>query len=93
MTDSTFYAKMWAERLHVCEECDRFLGDKMSRIFISHILSKGAWNYYRHDPRNINILCPFHHQQWEFKGDRNSMKIYKKNLETMNKLKLEYYDR
>lgn len=71
MTDDTFYKKVWKEKNTICEECGRKLW-VFNRIFISHVLSKGAYPSYRHDMRNVNILCTEHHQQWEF-GNRKSM--------------------
>lgn len=60
-----------------------------SSVYVSHILTRGAHPDMAHDPRNINILCFNHHNQWE-NGDRRAMRIYEKNVETIELLKNEY---
>lgn len=88
--DRVLYDSVWAIRPHNCEECGASLGDHPDAIYFSHILSKGAHPAMRHDNRNINLLCPDHHRQWEF-GGRKNMRIFETNLETMEELKSEYY--
>lgn len=95
MSDQEFYELAWNTLPHRCEECGMYL-QNFSRGFVSHILTKGAYPSYRHDIRNVNILCQGPgtnqcHEKWEF-GSRKSMKIWGKNEETMITLKHEYYD-
>lgn len=82
-TDKEFYLEVWQSRPHFCEECHKNLdipdykteiGDPIPTLF-SHRTSKGARQDLRHDPENINLLCPTCHHKWEF-GNRRSMKIY-----------------
>jgi len=89
MTDTQFYKEIWEERPHRCIECGEPLRVFMA-INFSHILTKKSYPSYRHDKRNIDLLCFGHHQKWEF-GDRKSMKIWKKNEPLMQELKLEYH--
>ncbi len=77
-TDDAWYKYQWKTRRHFCEECGKFLGDKLSHMFVSHIISKGSHPALRTHVDNCNILCADHHQQYEF-GDRKSMKVYEKN--------------
>jgi len=74
-----------AQETPFCEECGVRLHN-ISRINISHILSKGSNPALRNHPNNYNILCITHHEQWEF-GDKKAMKIYNKNQLTIQKLK------
>lgn len=83
-----FFQWVWDHKPHYCEECLRPL-NKFAAIYCSHILSRGAHPEMATDPRNINILCFNHHQQYEF-GDRGNMRIMKKNAAIIQKLKDEY---
>lgn len=83
-----FFHWVWLHKEHFCEECGRPLTE-YSATFCSHILSRGAHPEMAIDPRNINILCFNHHQQYEF-GDRQSMRIFAKNQQTIEKLKFDY---
>lgn len=74
-----FYKWCWDNNPHYCEECAAPLHGYSSK-FVSHILSRGANPEKAHDPRNKNILCFNHHQQWENETQRKEMRIYKKNL-------------
>lgn len=83
-----FYRWCWEHKSHICEECMRPLRE-YSATYVSHILTKGAHPETAHDPRNVNILCFNHHNQWE-NGNRESMRIYLGNARTIEQLKKEY---
>lgn len=83
-----FYRWCWEHKPHICEECMRPLRE-YSATYVSHILTKGAHPEMAHDPRNVNILCLNHHNQWE-NGNRESMRIYLGNMKTIEQLKKEY---
>lgn len=83
-----FYRWCWNHLPHICEECLRPL-DQYSATYVSHILTRGAHPAQAHDPRNVNILCFKHHSVWE-NGDKESMRIYRKNLATIEELKKDY---
>lgn len=87
-SNNRFYHWMWEHKPHYCEECLKPL-QNYSATWISHILSRGAFAEMAHDPRNINILCGRHHDQWE-NGDRKAMRIYPGNLKTIELLNSEY---
>ena len=87
--DNAFYEEVWNSKPHCCEECHKSL-PVFNKSYISHIISKGSNVAFRHDKRNINILCFSCHQQWEF-GDKRSMRIYSKNSKIIEDLNLEYH--
>lgn len=87
----TFVFDIWSERIQkfgrvICEECGKELGDTPTGFCVSHIISKGARPDLYFDKRNINILCPDHHRQWEF-GIRENMRIFARNQLTITELK------
>lgn len=84
-----FYRFVWDNKPHICEECFRPLNN-YSATYVSHILTRGANPEIAHDPRNVNILCPSCHGRWE-NGDREGMRVYRKNRQIIEKLKQEYY--
>ena len=83
-----FYRFCWDHYPHICEECMRPLR-QYSATYVSHILTRAAHPEMAHDCRNINILCFNCHNRWE-NGDRQNMRIYRKNVLTIEQLKLEY---
>ena len=84
-----FYKWTWDNKPHYCEECLHPLYD-YSAVYISHILTRGAYPEMAHDPRNINILCGQCHSRWEHKTTRGSMRIYLSNLQRIDDLTREY---
>lgn len=83
-----FYKWVWAHKPHYCEETMKPLHE-YSAVYVSHILTRGAYPEMAHDPRNCNILCFEMHNRWENK-DRQNMRIYAKNQKTIEMLKREY---
>lgn len=83
-----FFHWIWDHKPHYCEECMKPLHD-YSAVYCSHILTRGAHPEMAHDPRNINILCFRHHNQWE-NGDKKSMRIYPGNMRIINELLEDY---
>ena len=84
-----FFRFVWERKPHCCEECMKPLRH-YSAVYCSHILTRGAHPEMAHDPRNINILCFEHHNQWEHATTRKTMRIYNKNLTTIKLLTREY---
>lgn len=84
-----FYVWSWENNEHYCEECGKPL-QGYSAKFISHILTRGAHPEMAHDPRNKNILCFQHHQNWEDERKRKDMRIYKTNLKIIEILINDY---
>ena len=87
--NARFYKYIIDHKPHVCEECGRPIRYP-SAINVSHILSRGAHPEMAHDPRNVNILCPKHHSEWEDATTRRGMLIEPKNERTIKQLKKEY---
>ena len=83
-----FYRYCWQNKGHYCEECMRPLHE-YSAVYCSHILSRGAYPEMAHDPRNINILCFKHHNEWE-NGNRKAMRIYPHNRLIIQELLKDY---
>lgn len=86
-----FYRWCWNNKIQVCEECLKPLGD-YAAIYISHILTKGGKAHMAHDPRNVNLLCYKHHNLWEFGTieKKSKMNIYHKNEKIIEVLKSDY---
>lgn len=84
--DADWYNGILATAKAVCEECNSPIAT-MSRVNVSHILSKGSHTGFRNHELNYNILCFKHHDQWEF-GDKKAMKIYEQNQLTIQEIKL-----
>lgn len=83
-----FYKWVWAHKPHRCEETLRPLRS-YSSVYISHILTRGAFPEMAHDPRNCNVLSYEMHERWE-NHDRQNMRIYKENCKVIELLKSEY---
>jgi sugar phosphate isomerase/epimerase len=83
--DRELWARVWADRKHVCEECGVGLGNEPLPHFFSHILTKQAHPKLRHVDEVIQLLCYEHHAQWEF-GKRSEMRTYKLNQERIQDL-------
>ena len=87
-----FFHWVWNHKPHYCEECMKPLHN-YSATFCSHILTRGAHPEMSHDPRNINILCFYHHNMWEDNTQRQKMRIYERNQLIIKKLITEYASR
>ena len=85
---SKFYRWCWDHKEQICEETGTPL-HSYSAKYISHIMSRGAHCEKSFDPRNVNILSPAAHTQWET-GDRETMRIYWRNQTTIIRLNNEY---
>jgi len=90
--DEETYEAVFYLNPNSCEECGTPLPDVfrdaegfvLMRNQYSHIHTKSSHPELRNDPRNFNRLCGSCHNKWEF-GDRESMRIYPKNKEYMEK--------
>ena len=91
--DIKFYKYCWEVLDHYCQETGWWLKN-YSAVYVSHILSRGAYPEMRWDIRNINILNFESHRLWEFGTieQKQKMKIYPKNIEIINLLKEEYLE-
>ncbi len=83
------FLEIWRERKHKCQCCPQELGDDPLPVFFSHILSKGAYVFYRLTKLNIMLMCPTCHHEWEF-GDKSQEK-FKLARMIAEKLKRMYY--
>lgn len=84
-----FFKWIWEHKTKVCEECFKPLR-QYSAVYISHILSRGAYPECAVDPRNVNILCFDCHNKWEHKTTRTSMRIYPSNQRIIEELLEDY---
>lgn len=87
--NSKFYKWCLAHKPNICEECGKPIR-YASATNVSHILSRGAHPNKAYDCRNTNILCFECHSKWEDATTRKDMKIYDKNMRTIEMLKDEY---
>lgn len=83
-----FFRWIWNHKLHYCEECMKPLNG-YSAVYCSHIITRGSHPEMAHDPRNINILCFEHHNNWE-NGNRERMRIYPANQRMIKELINDY---
>lgn len=83
--EKNVFEKIWAERLHRCEVCDRPIIRKKNEVdMFSHVLSKGASTVMRLDEDFILIMgngkypnCD-HHATWENRTENmRDMEIWK----------------
>ena len=83
-----FFKWVWEHKTHYCEECMKPLRG-YSAVYCSHIITRGSHPEIAHDPRNINILCFEHHNQWE-NGKRERMRIFPGNEKIIKELMQDY---
>lgn len=83
-----FFKWVWEHKPHYCEECMKPLRG-YSAVYCSHIITRGSHPEIAHDPRNINILCFEHHNQWE-NGKRERMRIFPGNEKIIKELMQDY---
>lgn len=97
--DQNFYQEIWDERDHGCMECialnpdedSNHLGDVPNKWYFAHVLSKQAYPKFRHNKKNIIIMCPDHHTKLDH-GDKTKLKCWPELEELTQELKREYYE-
>ncbi len=78
------------DRCH-CTECGCDIGgDTMNPFSVAHIISKGANTALRSDVRNMILLCPDHHTEFDNEA-RSKMKVFDQTEEIREQLNLEYH--
>lgn len=55
--EKQLFEEIWAERPHICTNCEKSLGDEPKVYFFAHIKSKGSSSKLRLDKKNIRLLC------------------------------------
>jgi 5-methylcytosine-specific restriction endonuclease McrA len=68
--DKEFYADLWANSPHKCQQCGCGLGREPLTLFFHHLLPKSTYPQFRHTPENIMILCRDCHAQAETNIDK-----------------------
>jgi hypothetical protein len=87
--EKDLFLEIWNERPHVSEVSGKPIKEFDIRCF-SHTLTKGAYPSMRLSKKNIVLMTPEEHHEWEF-TDRKDPKWDKiKKLE--QELKQEYYN-
>ena len=84
-----FYRWCWEHYPHICAECMRPLR-QYSATYVSHIMTRGAHPEAAHDPRNVRILCFNHHNQYEQRPTRKTMRIFADTERVISELKADY---
>lgn len=90
--EKIFFHKIWAERPHFCEVCNKDLGKDPSPIYFSHIIPKSRKPDLRLDPDNIEILCTEHHHIWDF-GTRDQIRALNNSQKKKDYLEKNDYNR
>jgi len=55
--DLRVYNEVWNERSHICVSCGIGLGNELKTYHIEHCLPKSVYPQYRHDKRNLFLIC------------------------------------
>jgi hypothetical protein len=55
LKDEAFYNYVWKHREHFCQECGAKINFSVDSFH--HILPKAKYPYFRHDERNVVLLC------------------------------------
>lgn len=55
--DRQFYMGIWLGRKHICNFCKIHLGNEARTYHFDHILEKEVYPEFRHNPKNIQLLC------------------------------------
>lgn len=55
--EAKLFLEIWEERLHVCVDCGRSLGNEPRSFYFSHEKGKGAHPELRLDKDNIKLRC------------------------------------
>jgi hypothetical protein len=87
-SDDLFYRRCWEQMKHECINCgcELFAPSTFGiRIYFHHILPKSKYPQFRHDVRNIAILCADCHACAESAISYPKMNVY----EQLEKIKLD----
>lgn len=91
MTDKQFYLQIWEERDHVSEVSGKALGEEPNYTYFAHILGKGSYPRFRHNPNNVMLMTFEEHYEFDHnthKAKNNPM--FDKVFEKQRQLKIEY---
>ena len=84
------FFKIWEERPHVCDLCEKHLGSQPMAFHFSHILGKGSYPRIKLLPDNIMLNCFECHREWDQGVSPQSLKNYQKFSEKRDELKIKY---
>ena len=91
--DTEFFKGIWLSRPHYSEVSGVFLGNEYNPVFMSHVLTKGAYPKARHWKENIVLMTFEEHNLYEF-GDRSTKEfknMFKKVMLKYSELINRYY--
>lgn len=86
----SLFKAIWETRPHLCQVSGVKLHQFDIRMF-SHLLAKGAYPSFRLYEKNIWLVHPDIHHQWEFKAHSELPSIFAEKLKLKEELKREYY--
>lgn len=87
--EGDMFKKIWSEREHKCNCCDKKLGDELNVGYMSHLLHKSTYPSLRLYEKNIMIKCLKCHDEYG-NGNKNQEKFKLAN-EMADALRHEYY--
>lgn len=89
--DWAFYSKIWSEREHVCQSCDKRLYGELKNYYMDHLLEKSTYPQFRYVESNIAIVCedPCHSRKTNgFPTERHQVLIEQAKQLLLNNEKL-----
>lgn len=86
--DEKFYAYLWKTRKHECENCGNKLNEPKKHNF-HHKIPKSLAPYFRHDERNMAVLCWGCHQKAESSISYPKMVVFERYEKEKTKLYAE----
>lgn len=88
LKDEKFYAYLWKTRKHECENCGNKLNEPKKHNF-HHKIPKRLAPYFRHDERNMAVLCWSCHQKVESSISYPKMSVFERHESDKKKLYAE----
>jgi len=89
--EAKIFKEIWSERPHFCQVTGLYLGEELDVRFMSHVMPKSIAPELRLDKRNIWIVHPDMHYEWDH-GNRN-LPVFTEKRKLFEQLKIEINNR